>query len=120
MPTITATASEARANFSQIASQVSKTGTPVTVFKNSRPWVQIVPSNYEQKSIETQSLQDSKSLQSIQNQSAQEAKTQKSDYISIVASALRESKQQFEEGKYYENADTLINKLAQERPEIWK
>ena len=39
----TATAAEARAHFSKIASQVNKSGQPVTVMKNSRPWVVIAP-----------------------------------------------------------------------------
>ena len=41
--TITVTAAEARSQFSRIANQVSATGVPVTVFRNSRPWVVIQP-----------------------------------------------------------------------------
>ena len=43
MAVLTATAAEARLNFSKIAAQVSRSGSPVTVFKNSRPWVIINP-----------------------------------------------------------------------------
>ena len=43
MAALTATAAEARLNFSKIAAQVSQSGSPVTVFKNSRPWVTINP-----------------------------------------------------------------------------
>ncbi len=43
MVVLTATAAEARLNFSKIAAQVSQSGSPVTVFKNSRPWVTINP-----------------------------------------------------------------------------
>ncbi|MCL1922446.1 MAG: type II toxin-antitoxin system Phd/YefM family antitoxin [Propionibacteriaceae bacterium] len=41
--TQTVTAADARAQFSRIAEEVSRTGSPVTVFKNSRPWVEIQP-----------------------------------------------------------------------------
>ena len=43
MAELTATVAEARANFSRIAAAVSETGKPVTVFRNSRPWVTIAP-----------------------------------------------------------------------------
>ncbi|MDR2197608.1 MAG: type II toxin-antitoxin system prevent-host-death family antitoxin [Coriobacteriales bacterium] len=45
MPAYTVTTADARANFSRIANEVNKTGVPVTVFKNSRPWVVIEPAN---------------------------------------------------------------------------
>lgn len=47
MPELTATVAETRANFSKIASTVNKTGSPVTVFKNSKPWVMITPVSKE-------------------------------------------------------------------------
>jgi len=40
---MTVTASEARSRFARIAEEVARTGSPVTVFKNSRPWVEIHP-----------------------------------------------------------------------------
>lgn len=43
MPELSATVAEARANFSKIAAAVSDSGRPVTVFKNSKPWVVIAP-----------------------------------------------------------------------------
>ncbi len=43
MGELTATVAETRANFSKIASTVSATGKPVTVFKNSKPWVLVAP-----------------------------------------------------------------------------
>ena len=43
MAELTATVAETRANFSKIASTVSATGKPVTVFKNSKPWVVVAP-----------------------------------------------------------------------------
>ena len=39
--TMTVTAADARAQFSRIADEVARTGSSVTVFKNSRPWVEI-------------------------------------------------------------------------------
>lgn len=43
MEELTATVAETRANFSRIASTVSHTKRPVTVFRNSKPWVVIAP-----------------------------------------------------------------------------
>lgn len=43
MSELTATVAETRANFSKIAATVSSTKQPVTVFRNSKPWVVIAP-----------------------------------------------------------------------------
>lgn len=43
MTELTATVAETRANFSRIAATVNETGRPVTVFRNSKPWVVIAP-----------------------------------------------------------------------------
>ena len=43
MPMATVSASEARANFSKVGDEVFRTGQPVTVFKNSKPWLIISP-----------------------------------------------------------------------------
>lgn len=43
MSELTATVAETRAHFSKIAATVRSTGKPVTVFKNSKPWVLIAP-----------------------------------------------------------------------------
>jgi prevent-host-death family protein len=40
---LTVSAADARAQFARIASEVHYSGVPVTVFKNSRPWVVIQP-----------------------------------------------------------------------------
>jgi len=40
---LTVSASEARANFSKLGDEIARTGKPVTVFKNSRPWLVITP-----------------------------------------------------------------------------
>lgn len=45
MDGLTATVAETRANFSKIASTVNALRRPVTVFKNSKPWVVIAPVN---------------------------------------------------------------------------
>lgn len=43
MTALTATAAEARGNFSKIAEMVNSSGMPVTILKNSKPWVTINP-----------------------------------------------------------------------------
>ena len=40
---LTVTASEARAKFSKLGDEIVRTGKPVTVFKNSRPWLIMAP-----------------------------------------------------------------------------
>ncbi len=96
MPTLTATASEARANFSQIASGVFETGQPVTVFKNSKPWVKIVPSGYSERATE-----------------------ETDEYVERVAAAVRKSKKEFAAGRSYEGSDTLFEMLKEKKPEVW-
>lgn len=34
---------EAKANFSRVTAEVHRTGTPVTVLRNNKPWVVIAP-----------------------------------------------------------------------------
>lgn len=41
--TLTVGMSDAKANFSKLTAEVNRTGRPVTVFKNNRPWVEIRP-----------------------------------------------------------------------------
>ena len=41
------------------------------------------------------------------------------EYIERVTQAVRESKEQFVEGKSYVGADTLFEMLKQKRPEVW-
>lgn len=43
MPTITMGLAEAKNNFSRIIAEVNKTGKPVTILKNNKPWVVIQP-----------------------------------------------------------------------------
>ncbi|MCL1797474.1 MAG: type II toxin-antitoxin system Phd/YefM family antitoxin [Eggerthellaceae bacterium] len=46
---LTVTASEARANFSKLGEEVFRTKKPITVFKNSKPWLVITPAQAEQE-----------------------------------------------------------------------
>jgi antitoxin Phd len=43
MATMTVGLSEAKANLGRITSEVNRTGEPITVFKNNKPWVVIYP-----------------------------------------------------------------------------
>ena len=45
MTTFTIGLAEAKKNFSKITAQVNKTGKPVTVLKNNKPWVVILPAS---------------------------------------------------------------------------
>lgn len=40
---ITIGLAEAKTNFSRVTAEVNRTGNPVTVLKNNRPWVVIAP-----------------------------------------------------------------------------
>ena len=70
MAALTATAAEARSNFSRIASMVCETGDRVTIFRNSKPWVVIAPAD------ETSS-----------------------DYVELVRSGIREARSQIDDGQ---------------------
>ena len=41
--TFTVGMADAKTNFSRITANVNRTGIPVTVFKNNKPWVEIRP-----------------------------------------------------------------------------
>ena len=43
MPAVTMGLAEAKNNFSKVTAEVNRTGRPVTVLKNNRPWVIIQP-----------------------------------------------------------------------------
>jgi antitoxin Phd len=47
MAPLTVSASEARANFSKLGEEIVRTGKPVTVFKNSKPWLVITRAEAE-------------------------------------------------------------------------
>ncbi len=86
MAALTATAAEARTNFSRIASTVSETGNKVTVFKNSRPWVVIAP-----------------------------ASDQDADYVELVRSGIAEGRSQIESGAGIKGTDALREAVEQIR-----
>ena len=46
---ITMGLADAKANFSKVTSEVNRTGRPVTVLKNNKPWVIIVPASANEK-----------------------------------------------------------------------
>lgn len=45
MAALTMGLAEAKNNFSKVTSEVNKTGRPVTVLKNNKPWVVIQPAS---------------------------------------------------------------------------
>lgn len=52
MPQATVSVAEARNNFSRIGAAVVESGNPVTVFRNSKPWLVISPAAPVQDSYE--------------------------------------------------------------------
>ena len=47
MATLTMGLAEAKTNFSRLTAEVNRTGRPVTVLKNNKPWVVIQPVGVE-------------------------------------------------------------------------
>ncbi|MGR1084059.1 type II toxin-antitoxin system Phd/YefM family antitoxin [Olegusella massiliensis] len=47
MPALTMGLAEVKNNFSKVTAEVNKSGRPVTVLKNNRPWVVIQPVSTE-------------------------------------------------------------------------
>lgn len=86
MTVLTATAAEARTNFSRIASAVSETGERVTVFKNSKPWVVIAPADEVD-----------------------------ADYVELVRSGILEGREQIASGLGIEGTDALRKTVAELR-----
>ena len=107
------TVNEAQTQFSKIATEVCKTGQPVTIFKDSKPWVEIVPSNANEKA--SSAKMPSSKISVDASNSAED----NSAYIEALAAALRESKQQFASGHFYTGADTLFEKLKESNPAVW-
>lgn len=50
MSTVTMDLVEAKNNFSKVTAEVNRTGRPVTVLKNNKPWVVIQPASAAAKS----------------------------------------------------------------------
>lgn len=42
---------EAKARFSEVTAEVNRTGNPVTVLKNNRPWVAICPIDHTDENL---------------------------------------------------------------------
>jgi prevent-host-death family protein len=89
MTVLTATAAEARTNFSRIASAVSETGERVTVFKNSKPWVVIAPADEVD-----------------------------ADYVELVRSGILEGREQIASGLGIEGTDALRKTVAELRAQL--
>ena len=130
------TVNEAQTQFSKIATEVCKTGQPVTIFKDSKPWVKIVPSKTIVPSAINEKADNSKTSAKASsskisddvskstanvssNADASDTAEGNSAYIEALAAALRESKQQFASGHFYTGADTLFEKLKESNPAVW-
>ncbi|MCL1838818.1 MAG: type II toxin-antitoxin system Phd/YefM family antitoxin [Propionibacteriaceae bacterium] len=55
---LTVSASQARANFSRLGEEIFRTKRPVTVFKNSKPWLVITPAQAEQQIVDVSTRQE--------------------------------------------------------------
>jgi PHD/YefM family antitoxin component YafN of YafNO toxin-antitoxin module len=58
MSMLTVSASKARAEFSRLGEQIARTGQPVTVFKNSKPWLVISPAAQPETGAQMQTVLD--------------------------------------------------------------
>lgn len=56
MSAITIGLAEAKNNFSRVTAEVNRTGKPITVFKNNRPWVTISPAQPQTDSSDSSML----------------------------------------------------------------
>lgn len=52
MATLTMGLAEAKTNFSRLTAEVNRTGRPVTVLKNNKPWVVIQPVGAETSTLD--------------------------------------------------------------------
>lgn len=52
MATLTIGLAEAKTNFSRLTGEVNRTGRPVTVLKNNKPWVVIQPVGAEASTLD--------------------------------------------------------------------
>ena len=50
--TLTMGFAEAKNNFSRVTAEVNRTGKPVTILKNNRPWVVIQPAQQSESAID--------------------------------------------------------------------
>ncbi len=52
MTALTMGLAEAKTNFSKVTSEVNRTGKPVTILKNNKPWVVIQPARATQSRVD--------------------------------------------------------------------
>ena len=52
MSTLTMGLVEAKNNFSRVTAEVNRTGKPVTILKNNRPWVVIQPAQQSESAVD--------------------------------------------------------------------
>lgn len=52
MAALTMGLAEAKTNFSRLTAEVNRTGRPVTVLKNNKPWVVIQPARAEASAVD--------------------------------------------------------------------
>ena len=52
MSTLTMGLAEAKNNFSRVTAEVNRTGKPVTILKNNRPWVVIQPAEQSESAVD--------------------------------------------------------------------
>ena len=52
MSTLTIGLAEAKNNFSRVTAEVNRTGKPVTILKNNRPWVVIQPAQQSASAVD--------------------------------------------------------------------
>lgn len=52
MSTLTMGLAEAKNNFSRVTAEVNRTGKPVTILKNNRPWVVIQPAQPSESAVD--------------------------------------------------------------------
>ncbi len=52
MSTLTMGLAEAKNNFSRVTAEVNRTGRPVTILKNNRPWVVIQPAQQSESAVD--------------------------------------------------------------------
>ena len=50
---------------------------------------------------------------------AEKANVNDDVYIDRVVSAVRKSKQEYADGKFYEGSEALFEMLKEKRPEVW-
>ena len=52
MSTLTMGLADAKNNFSRVTAEVNRTGKPVTILKNNRPWVVIQPAQQSESAVD--------------------------------------------------------------------